>query len=490
MKTDAQVRIYMRRRSKGTSQEKAAAYAGMSASTARRYERAGKLPSELHVPHDWSSRPNPFAEDWPWVVEQLERDRALQATTLFRLLCELHPERYAPTQLRTLQRHIADWRALHGPEQEVIFAQVHEPGEAAQSDFTHMEDLGITLAGEASPHLLFHCVLTYSNMEAVRICFGESFEALAEGIEAALWQFGGVPQTHRTDHLGAAIHPLSRDEQEAFKERYAALMRHYGMRPTMNNTGVAHENGDVEQSHWQLKRAIDQALRVRGSRDFPSRAAYESWLHALVRRRNDTRAARCATERAVLRPLPTAPLAPCRDLRLTVSRFSTLIVLGNTYSVPSRLVGTSVLVRLRAEYVEVYVGSQLAARMPRLHGRGQHAIHYQHLIWSLVRKPGAFAQYRYRDDLFPTVRFRTAYDQLAAHRASRADAEYLHLLHLAASTSEREVDAALALLLEQGIVPTLDDVRSLTQAPVIPQLPPLVIDFAPYDALLGRATHG
>ena len=477
-------------RAKGTSQERAAAATGMSAKTARRYDRAGKFPSELKTPHDWSSRPNPFAEDWPWVIEQLERDRALQATTLFQLLCELHPDRYLSSQLRTLQRHIAAWRALHGPEREVLFEQIHEPGEAAQSDFTHMKELGITIAGEAFPHLLFHCVLTYSNVEAVRVCFGESFEALAEGLEAALWQFGGVPQTHRTDHLGAAIHPLTRDEQEAFKDRYAALMRHYGMQPTLNTTGVAHENGDVEQSHHQLKRAIDQAVRVRGSRDFATRTAYESWLQGLVRRRNDTRAARAAQEQAVLRPLPTAPLVPCRELRVMVSRFSTIVVLGNTYSLPSRLIGMPVTVRLRAEQVEVYVGSQLAERMPRLHGRGQHAIDYQHVIWSLVRKPGAFAHYRYRDALFPTMRFRMAYDQLVAQRPARADSEYVRILHLAASTSEREVDAALALLLEQGSVPLLDAVRNLTQPPVIPALPPLVVDFAPYDALLGRTTHG
>ena len=462
----------------------------MSAKTARRYEYTGKLPSELKTPHDWSSRTNPFAEDWPWVVEQLERDRALQATTLFRLLCELHPDRYSAVQLRTLQRHIAQWRALNGPEQEVIFEQVHEPGEALQSDFTHMEELGVTIAGEAFPHLLFHGVLTYSNAEAIRVCFGETFEALAEGIETALWQLGGVPQTHRTDHLGAAIHPLAREEQEAFKERYAAVMRHYGMRPTMNNTGVAHENGDVEQSHRRLKEAVDQALRVRGSRDFPTRAAYESWLQALVRRRNETRAARFAEERAVLRPLPTAPLAPCRELRLTVSRFSTLVVLGNTYSVPSRLIGSQVVVRVRAEQVDVYVGSQRALSMPRLQGRGKQAIQYPHLIWSLVRKPGAFAHYRYRDECFPTVRFRVTYDRLVATRPKGADSEYLHLLHLAASTSEREVDAALALLLEQGITPTLEEVRVLTQAPIIPQLAPLAVDFAPYDALLREASHG
>lgn len=273
MKRDAEVLRYMRERKKGTTQAVAATRAGMSVKTAHKYERTGKLPSQLKRPHTWRSRPNPFEADWPWVVEQLERDPALQATTLFALLCAMQPGKYRPTQVRTLQRHIATWRALHGPEQEVIFEQVHLPGERAQSDFTHMEDLEITIAGQPFPHLLFHLMLTYSHVEAVQICFGETFEALAEGIEHALWQLGGVPAQHRTDHLSAAIHHLPKEEQETFSERYQALMRHYGMAPTWNNAGIAHENGDVEQSHYRFKQAVDQALRVRGSRDFASRAA-------------------------------------------------------------------------------------------------------------------------------------------------------------------------------------------------------------------------
>ena len=194
------VKLYMSERSKGKSQQLAAARAGMSERTARKYERAGKLPSELKRPHDWKTRTNPFEEDWPWVVEHLERDPALQASTLFALLCEKYPERYRPTQDRTLRRHIATWRALHGPDQEVMFEQQHTPGERAQSDFTHMEDLEVTIAGEPLPHLLYHLVLTYSNTEAASLCFSETFEALAQGIEKALWQLGGVPLQHRTDH--------------------------------------------------------------------------------------------------------------------------------------------------------------------------------------------------------------------------------------------------------------------------------------------------
>ncbi len=214
MKKDGEVMLYMRERHKGTTQEVAAARAGMSTRTARRYEKAGKLPSQLKRPRTWRTRENPFEEDWPWVVEQLERDPALQVSTLFALLCAQNPGNYRPTQVRTLQRQVANWRVTQGPEKEVYFEQVHTPGERAQSDFTHMEDLNVTIAGEPFPHMLSHCVLTYSNEEAVSLCFAETFEALAEGIERALWQFGGVPLQHRTDHLSAAVRRLDKEGRE------------------------------------------------------------------------------------------------------------------------------------------------------------------------------------------------------------------------------------------------------------------------------------
>src|SRR5205085_668361 len=369
MKNDHEVKLYMSERSKGSSQRVAAARAGMSERTARKYEQAGKLPSELKRPHSWATHDNPCEEDWPWLVEQLERDPALQASTLFALLCEKYPGRYRPAQDRTLQRHIARWRALHGPEQEVIFEQRHIPGERAQSDFTHMADLGVTIAGEAFPHMVYHFVLTYSNIEAASICFSETFEALAEGIEKGLWQIGGVPLQHRTDHLSAAVRQLRKEEQEDWTVRYQALMAHYGMQPTWNNTGVAHENGDVEQAHYRFKQAVDQALRVRGSRAFADRAAYARFLQNVAKQRNVRRQVRWAEEQAALRPLPRAPLELCREVRAPVSRFSTLQVLRNTYSVPSRLIGTTVLVRIRAEVLEVYLGTSHLLTMPRLLGQ-------------------------------------------------------------------------------------------------------------------------
>ena len=487
MKTDAEVVLMKRERAKGRTQEQAAARAGMSVRTARQYERRGRLPSQLKQPRTYQTRPNPFAADWPWVQAQLERDAALQATTLFALLCEQHPGRYQAIQLRALQRHIAAWRAQNGPEREVIFPQGHRPGRMAQSDFTHMTDLGVTLGGVLFPHLLFHLVLTYSNMEAVHICLSESFESLAEGLEACLWQLGGVPEQHRTDHLSAAIRPLDTAGRAQATDRYAALMAHYGMTPTTNTAGEAHENGDVEQAHYRLKQAVDQALRVRGSRDFPGRAAYGHFLQDLVRRRNLTRQARFAEEQQALRPLPATPLAPCRELRVVVTRFSTIQVLRNTYSVPSRLIGTAVLVRVRAETLDLYHGTARLLTLPRLLGQHQHRIDYRHLSWSLVRKPGAFAQYRYRDELFPTLAFRRAYDALVAAHAGRADREYVRLLHLAASPSEAEVEAALVLLGERGTPPTFDTVRELVQpaaALAVPELAPAVLDPGVYDRLL------
>jgi hypothetical protein len=259
------------------------------------------------------------------------------------------------------------------------------------------------------------------------------------------------------------------------------------MTPTTSNVGEAHENGDVEQAHYRFKQAVDQTLRVRGTRDFPSRSAYVRFLDDLVRSRNLTRRARWELERPTLRPLPASPLAPCRELRVAVNRFSTIQVLGSTYSVPSRLIGTTLLVRVRAAELEVYHGPAHLLTLPRLVGNRKHRIDYRHISWSLVRKPGAFAHYRYRDDLFPALAFRQAYDRLTERQPTRADREYVRILHLAASTIEAEVEAALALLLERNRVPTFDAVRELIRPagpPRIPQLaaPDLTLDV--YDRLL------
>lgn len=487
MKNDAEVKLLLEELRKGKSLEAAAARAGMSERTARKYKKGGMFPSQSKKPRTHRTRPDPFERDWAWVQAELERDAKLQAKTLFDELVTRHPGRYHPGQLRTLQRQVGRWRALLGPDQSVMFSQVHVPGRMAQSDFTDMTELGVTIAGVPFPHLCYHMVLTYSNHEAVTVCFSETFEALAEGIETCLWRMGGSPELHRTDNLSAAVRHLDVEGRKDFTARYQGLMAHYNMTPTTNTAGESHQNGDVEQSHHRFKSAVDQALRLRGSRDFVSREAYEAFLQELVMRRNRTCQARFAEEREVLRPLPTVPLDPCQEVAAKVSAFSTIRVLHNTYSVPSRLIGSTLKIRVRAERLELYLGTAQVLVLPRLRGRNGHRVDYRHVIWSLVRKPGAFASYRYREELFPTLAFRRAYDELVARRPASADREYLRILHLAAGLSEDNVIAALELLVEQSVPVSFDAVKELVETPQptpIPSVTAPIIDLATYDHLL------
>jgi len=494
MKKDGEIKLLLEERRKGASQKLAAARTGMSERTVRKYEQSGKLPSQMKAPRTHRTRQNPFAADWPWVEDQLRRDQALQTKTLFALLCQAYPGRYQESQLRTLQRHVQSWRLQYGEHREVMFQQEHIPGRMAQSDFTVMNSLGVMIGGAPFPHLVYHMVLTYSNVEAVRVCFSESFEALSEGLEACLWQIGGVPLMHRTDNLSAAVRDLDRDGLHDFTENYQALMRHYDMQPSANTAGCANQNGDVEQSHFRFKTAVDQALRVRGSRDFTDRGAYERFLLDLVRSRNLTRSQRFEADRAALRPLPAEPLDFGRELAARVSRFSLIRVLNNHYSVPSRLIGAKVKIRVRSESLELYHGAAHVLTLPRLAGRNQRRIDYRHLIWSLVRKPGAFANYCYREELFPTTVFRRAYDALLETRPVQADRDYLRLLHLAASGSEADVEQAIAAMLEANLTPTFDAVREQVaqgEPEPAPAFEKIAINLASYDSLIpSRSQHG
>ena len=283
MITDAQLRKLRRLDRHGAAKELAAAKAGMDPKTARKYRRLGKLPSEVKImDRDWLTRPDPFAEVWPQLQEQLRLNPGLEAKTLFADLQRRFPGRFADGQLRTLQRRCREWRALEGPAKEVFFAQVHYPGRLCASDFTHCTELGVTINGIPFTHMIYHFVLTYSNWETGTICFSESLESLSEGMQNALWELGGVPQCHRTDRLTAAVQP-GVEGQKAFKQRYQALLTHYGLQAQAIQAGKGNENGDVEQSHRQFKRTLDQTLMLRGSRDFASRRGVRGVLAADVR---------------------------------------------------------------------------------------------------------------------------------------------------------------------------------------------------------------
>ena len=442
---------------------KAAAKAGIDEKTARKYNRLGKLPSELKVERNWRTRPDPFAEVWEEVRSFLQVNPGLEGKTVFEYLQGKYSGDFADGQLRTLQRRIKQWRALEGPAKEVFFAQQHHPGELCQSDFTHMGKLNITLSGQPFDHLIYHFVLTYSNWESGTICFSESFESLSEGLQNALWELGGVPASHQTDRLSSAVSASL--NREAFTDRYAGLLRHYGLKGRMSNARRANENGDIEQRHHRFKRAVDQTLLLRGSRDFSDRGAYSAFLNKLFEQLNAGRKERFAEELKVLRRLPSARLSSCKRLRVKVGKGSTIRVVHNTYSVSSRLIGEWVNVRVYVEHLEVWYAQKCLEIIPRLRGESKHYIQYRHIIDWLVRKPGAFENYRYKSDLFPTHRFRLAYDALKHATPTRASKEYLKILHLAARASEVLVDSALAELLKlSDQPPVFEEVKTLVEA--------------------------
>ena len=433
MVKDQQVRRLVKLKKNEKTLTMAAAKAGMS----------GKLPSQCQPERYWRTRSDPFESVWPEVKEILKRSPTVEAKAVFDHLCRQQEGAFQQGQLRTLQRRIKQWKAEYGEAKEVMFPQKYQPGHQAQSDFTFMGRLGVTIQGQPFPHLLYHFVLAYSNWEATTLCFSESFESLSLGLQNALWELGELPEEHRTDRLSAAVKNLKREE---FTERYQALLRHFGMRSSRTQAGKAHENGDVEQSHHRLKRAIEQELLLRCSRDFSSREEYEGFVAVIVSRRNAARQKRLGEELAVMRPLPARRLDDFTRQWVRVSPSSTIRVRHNTYSVDSRLIGERVQVRVWADQVEVYYGGRRQARMPRLRGEGKHRIDYRHVIHSLVRKPGAFTRYRWREDLFPGILFRVAYDELRRDCPATADRQYLKILEVAAQEGEQRVREALQVL--------------------------------------------
>jgi hypothetical protein len=489
MVTDHQVRILMKELQRARTLTVSAARAGMDVKTARKYRGLGRLPSECRVDHTWRTRPDPLAEVWDEIRELLEVNPGLQATTIFADVQRRYPGRFADGQLRTLQRRMKAWRALEGPAKEVFFPQEHEPGVRCESDFCHLSKLQVTIQGQRFEHLLYHFVLPYSNWETGTVCFSESFESLSEGLQSALFALGGVPRRHRTDRLSAAVQRPEHPEE--FTRQYRALLDHYGLQGEKIQARQPHENGDVEQRHYRIRQALDQALMLRGSRDFGSRQEYEAFVRSVLEQVNRGRVARLAEELERLRPLPPTRLGAVKRLTVRVSPSSTIRVQHNVYSVHSRLIGERVQVRVYAEQLEIWYAQERVEVLPRLRGERRHRIQYRHIIDWLVRKPGAFAQYQYRQDLFATSRFRMAYDALKASHPRRAEKEYLQILHLAAMDTEGGVDDALRVLLGQDRPLTAAAVEELVRSgqEIAPATDVTVepVDLGTYDLLLARA---
>jgi hypothetical protein len=480
------------------SQRTAAARAGFSERTARRFNLDPTPPSQRKI-HHGRTVADPLEGFWENdLLPLLEKDSALQAVTLLRHLQSEHPVAFPDDRIRrTLERRVRQWRALNGPERDIIFRQTPEPGYMAQSDFTNADELQITIAGQPFPHLLYHFVMVYSRWEHVGVVLGgESFTALAENLQQALWSLGGVPQNHRTDSLSAAFRNLTVDQREDMTQRYEAFVGHYGMDASRNNRGEAHENGSVESQNRHLKTAVDQALILRGSRDFACIEDYRRFIDMLIARRNKQRAGAIQVEQAHLKPLPQRRTTDFTEIVVPVTRTGGFLVKSIFYSAPSQLIGQRLRVHLYDDRLEAFLGSTLVVTHPRARRRGDghrvHVINYHHVIHALRRKPQALWSSIYRDSLFPRTEYVEAWKilqrELPRRDACRRMVDLLFIAHEQAC--EVELAHLLAADLSLGQVP---DPRALVSrlAPRHMSLPADIAVVHPalegFDVLLGAS---
>lgn len=426
------------------TQTKAAIKTGIDRKTARTYLRSGKLPSELKKPHIWQTRKDPFTKDWAWIKEKIIDELGLEAKTLMEHLVQKEPGRYQMNQLRTLQRRFQYERAKAGPDKKVIFLQTYPPGQQAQVDFTSMAELKVSINGEHFKHLLFHFKLSCSKWEWGNICYGESFESLAKGIDNALFQLGGCPTEIRSDNLTAAW-TSSKGERKP-TENYQRLADHYGFKITHNNPGESHENGSIEKAHDIFKRAVKQALIMRGSSDFANLEDYQTFLIELFNKRNHNR---LSLEAAFLKPVPSDKWTAPKTRLVRVRTTSCVEIEKVQYSVPSRLISLQLHAYVYQDKIELFYKNAFIQSMQKL-PQGQVGIDYRHIIHSLLRKPGAFKQYQHRECLYPSLIFKKAYEACEKHSPTKGHKVYLNLLHLATMHGEERVQNILEQFLSKG----------------------------------------
>jgi hypothetical protein len=411
-----QIQVYMRARSKELTQSQASEIAGFSDRSARRIESDRHQPGRGKPP---GRKPDPLAAVWESVLQpKLEADPRLKPRTLYEFLLEQYPQQYEGV-LRTLQRRVQAWKAAHGRAKEVMFAQEHPPGRMGLSDFTHLKEVTVTIGGKPFPHLLYHYRLAYSGWRSVSIIQGgESFIGLSSGLQKALWECGGVPHQHRTDSLSAAYRNLGGRKQSPLTHLYEGLCKHYRVEPTRNTKGVPHENGSIESPHGHFKRRLCQALYLRQSCDFESVSAYQQFINQEVAKLNGRCSIKFAQEQQHLQALPQYRYADYEELTVRVTCFSSINVRAVIYSVPSRLIGLKLTLHLYHDRLVGFLGSQHVLTLERVHVPGGDAIRrarsidYRHLVESLRRKPRAFLNCTWQQDLLPNDEWRDLWSRL------------------------------------------------------------------------------
>src|SRR3954453_1463035 len=459
--TDCQMRLYMKFR-QAEPPVIAAAKAGFSTATAYRIEQDPRLPSQNKAPHVGHRR-DPLAAVWDSeVVPLLQSTPGLRPIAIFDEMRRRHPEIGAGIR-DTVERRIRTWRALSGSEHDVIFGLEHPAGRLGVSDFTNMSGRAVSIAGAPLDHRLYHFRLAFSGWEHAHVVLGgESFVALAEGLQNALWALGRAPLLHRSDSLSAAFRNLEDDARQDQTRRYEALCKHYGMEPTRNNRGVAHENGSIESPHGHLKQAIEDALLLRGSRDFATLDAYRRFVDEIVGRCNARNKKRLDLERLALQALPACRTTDYEEAIVTVTSTSGFSLKKVFYSVPSRLIGHRLRVRLYDDRLECFLGSTalMTLRRGRPHSSGKHGhvVDYRHVIHALRRKPMALLNLVYREHLFHRHGYQRAFEAaLASDSEKQACRTVVGLLALAHDRAcEAELADAINAELDAGRRPDLD----------------------------------
>ena len=458
---------------------------GMDRKTARKYLNDPQRLSQPRPARAWRTRVDSLAAIWREAEPCLRAAPELEAKALFEHLLMLRPEPMQEMQLRTFQRRVRQWRLEHGPTPEVIFPQVHRPGEVMQVDWTHARELEIRIAGHPLDHLLCQAVLPYSNWQWATRCQSESLLSLRAGLQAALFRLGKVPTLLQIDNSSAATHQISGTGKREFNPEFLSLVAHYGLTPRTIHVDCPNENGDVEAHNGHLKRRLEQHLLLRGYRDFVSEAAYDQFLEAVLIKANGPRTTRVAEELAVMRELPPTRLCEYDEVECRVCSHSTIRIKRVAYSVPARFIGRRLRARVYEQHLEVYHGSERMAQIPRTPGR-QAVIDYRHVIEALLRKPGAFARYHYREELFPSRTYRLAYDRLVAdHGPGPGELEYLRLLKLTAELGSSAIEGLLGEFLGVGTPPwRTATLRSTLCPPTRVELAEPAVDLSVYDALL------
>ena len=412
--TKLQVKLYMDSRLKTKTRIAAAARADISVSSAYRIEK-GKISGDKKK-RSWKTRKDPFEEVWSSIIlPQVESHPNLLAITILEKLQDDFPNKYPDRLLRTLQRRIKAWKVMCGPQKVVIFNQEHYPGRLGISDFTILKGIMITIQGQIFDHILYHFRLVYSRWSFLKVVQGgESCSALLEGLQEALWRLGGSPKEHRTDSLSAAFKNLTQEAIADTTQKYNEFCAHYKMIPSRNNKGVSHENGSIESPHGHIKRRIAQALILRGSNDFDSVAAYQSWLDAVVASHNKRNAKEVDFERESLQKLPLYKTTDFTEAVVRVHGSSTVAIKGVTYSVPSRLSGEILRAHIYQDRIELYFGSDNVFTMNRVYSQDRkkkiRVIDYRHIIHSLYKKPQAFRYSQIKAGILPNDKFRSIWD--------------------------------------------------------------------------------